>query len=195
MRVLSPMSLSPAWGSGTETRSSQSICPWRSAGLEYWGKQRLHSWRAHTRFHVHQKTWTNQWLHRSLGQTYRWVLEDLLVRQKSVVAHWGGKDTGGRGSREHSSVWALPEVTILVLRTGPTQQPTGSSAGMPQAKQPTEWEHSTTHEQTGRPKPSVPAATHKHTLWHGPTHRRIILSSTYFWAGTSPSHQEACTGP
>ena len=165
MSVLSPMSLSLAWGSGTETRSSQSICPWRPAGLEYWGKQRLHSWRAHTRFHVHQRTWTNQWLHRSLGQTYWWVLEDLLVRQKSVVGHWG-KDTGGRGSREHSSVWALPEVTILALRTGPAQQPTGPSAGMPQAK----------HQQSENTVPPMSRqATQSHLRQQPPTNTLFVM--------------------
>ena len=44
--------------------------------------------------------------------------------------------TGGRGPSEYS-VWALQEVTILALRPGPTQKLTGSSAEMPQVKQPT----------------------------------------------------------
>ena len=60
----------------------------------------------------------------------------------------GGKDTGGRGSREYWSAWALPEVPILAPRSNPTQQPTGSRAGMPQTKQPERQEHSPTHQQT-----------------------------------------------
>ena len=36
----------------------------------------------------------------------------------------------------------------MAPRPGPTQQPAGSSAGMPQTKQPTGWEHSPTHQQT-----------------------------------------------
>ena len=38
---------------------------------------------------------------------------------------------------------------FLCQDLAPTRQPEGSRAGMPQAKQPTEWEHSPTHQQTG----------------------------------------------
>ena len=41
-------------------------------------------------------------------------------------------------------------------RPGPTQQPAISSAGRPQAKQPKNWEHSTTHQHTGCLKSSWP---------------------------------------
>ena len=103
--------------------------------------------------------WAKQWLHRSLGQTYLWVLEALLGRRGSAVAHCRGKDTGGRDAMQFSSEWAPLVVTILALRPGPTQQPEGSSAGTPQAKQPTAWEHRPTHQQTGCLKLSW---THSH---------------------------------
>ena len=36
------------------------------------------------------------------GLNYWWVVEDLLGRQRSPVAHAGSKDTGSRRSREYS---------------------------------------------------------------------------------------------
>ena len=57
MRVLSPMSGSPAWGSGIRRRNYQGI--WSQQGLiarapQNWGKQRFHFWRTHIGSHVHQ---------------------------------------------------------------------------------------------------------------------------------------------
>lgn len=45
------------------------------------------------------------------------------------MARYRDKDTGGSSSEEYSLVWALPEAA-----TSSTQQPPGSSAGVPQAK-------------------------------------------------------------
>ena len=54
--------------------------------------------------------------------------------------------------------WTLQGTLISVSSPGgrhfgtetwPHQQPAGSSAGTPQSKQPTGWEHSPTHQQTG----------------------------------------------
>lgn len=42
-----------------------------------------------------------QRLHRSLSQTYLWVVEGLLGRRGLAVAPCGSKVTGGRDSREH----------------------------------------------------------------------------------------------
>ena len=58
MKVLSPTSGSPGWGSGIRRRNPRALGfedQWGlSAGApQDWGKQRFHSWRAHTRFHVH----------------------------------------------------------------------------------------------------------------------------------------------
>ena len=57
------------------------------------GKQRLHCWGVHTKFHVHRDP---------EHQTYLWVLEGLLGKQELAVARYVGKDTGGRGPSEYS---------------------------------------------------------------------------------------------
>ena len=80
------------------------------------------------------------WLHKRLGQTYLLVLEGLLRRWGAAVAHCSDKDAGGSSFGEYSLTWALLEATIFSPRPGPTQQPGGSSSGMPQAKQPTGWD-------------------------------------------------------
>ena len=51
-----------------------------SEAWQDWGKRRLHSWRMHTRSHVHWDPGQEQRLQRSLGQTYLLVLEGLLRR-------------------------------------------------------------------------------------------------------------------
>ena len=57
------------------------------------------------------------------------------------MTHGVGKDTGGRGTREYSNDVNCPRRNHLRPRPGPTPQPVGSSARMPQAKQPTWQEH------------------------------------------------------
>ena len=57
-----------------------------------------------------------------------------------AVAHHGDKDTGSRSSGKYSLAWALLESTI-----SPTKEPVASTAGSPQAKQPTRREHSPTY--------------------------------------------------
>lgn len=63
-----------------------------------------------------------------------------------------------------SAAWALTEVAILASSPGPTQQLTGSNAGMLQARQPAGWEQ--THlSADSMPKAILtPIATYKHTL-------------------------------
>ena len=72
-----------------------------------WGKQRLHSWKAHTRSHAHWDPGLKQLLHRNLGQTYMRVSEGLLGRRGAAVAQPGGIKIGGRYIREYSSSWTL----------------------------------------------------------------------------------------
>ena len=55
-----------------------------------------------------------------------------------ALAHCGGKDTGSGNIHQHELSW-----------TCPTQQSSVSSAGMPQAKQPTRWGHRPIHQQVG----------------------------------------------
>ena len=44
---------------------------------------------------------TKQDPHRNLSYTYLGVLEGLLGRQRSTMAHCEGKDTGSRSPREY----------------------------------------------------------------------------------------------
>ena len=44
---------------------------------------------------------------------------NLLGKEKLSVAHWGSRDTSGRGHRENPPAWALLEVTILASETWP----------------------------------------------------------------------------
>ena len=146
--------LSQPGGSGIGRRSPQSIWLWRPVRLECRSSRGLGETENPLLESAHKVSRAlgpraKQWLHRSLGQTYLQVLKGLLRRWRSTATHHEGKDPGGRGPSEYSLAWTLLEVTILALRPGLTQQPAGSSAGMPEAKQPTGWEHSSTHQQTG----------------------------------------------
>ena len=82
-----------------------------SAGApQDWGKQGLHSWRVH-KVSCSLGPRAKQWLHRSLGQTYLCVLEGLLGRCWSTVAHRRGKDTGPEAPRnvhQHELSQRLP---------------------------------------------------------------------------------------
>ena len=137
------MSCSPAWSlameGGTPRESDFEDKQSLIAGIpQDWGKQKLHFWREHTRCSAHQDPGKKAvtWVRLNLLR-----LEGLLMRWGAAVAHCWDKDTGSNTSMKYSLVWALLETVILSLRTGPTKQPVGSSAGMPQAKQTTVWEH------------------------------------------------------
>ena len=49
--------------------------------------------------------------HKRLGQTYLLVLEGLLWRQGTAMAHWRGRDTGGMGLT--SVYWHEPSRRLL----------------------------------------------------------------------------------
>ena len=85
--VLSPMSGSPAWGSGIERRSPQSIWLWRPVGFECRSSPELGETDTLLLEGTHKVSGQKQRLHRSLGQTYLLVLEGLR-----------GRRGGGRGS-------------------------------------------------------------------------------------------------
>ena len=114
---------------------------------------------------------TKQWLHKYLSQAYLWVLEGFLGRKGLAVTLCGGKDTGGRGPREYSSVWALPEVTILAPRP-PIQQPAGSFQCWDASGQ-------TTNRLGTQPNPSadrlpevILSSQPMHTPWHSTAHQQ-----------------------
>ena len=87
---------------------------------------------------------------------------------------------------EYSLAWDLLESGVLVPRLGSIQQPIGSSAGIPQAKQPTRQEHSPPHPPSADKLFKVFLST---ALLTGGTRH----CSTYQRARTSPFNEEACT--
>ena len=97
-------------------------------------KQRLHSWRPHTKVVCASGCrGKEQWPRRRLNHTYQLVLEGLLQSRGVAVAHHRGNDTGRRSSGKYSLAWALPKSMI-----SPTKEPVASTAGSPKAKNPTE---------------------------------------------------------
>ena len=136
MRVLSLMSGFPVWGSSIGRRNPQSIWLWRPAGLGYRGSIEL----GKTKTPLLEEgscTLDPGTLHRSLSQTYLWVLVGLLWRQASAVAHCGAR-TLAVEAPWNIHLPAFLEVTTLALRPGTTQLPDGSNTGTPQATQPTQ---------------------------------------------------------
>ena len=99
---------------------------------------------------------------------------------------------GGRHIGEYSPIPGGRQIAwVISTRPGPTQHPVSSSAGTPQAKQPTGQEHSATHQQAGGLKLPEPTAPLHTPLDMALPTRGPKSSSTHQWAGTSPSYQEA----
>ena len=116
-----------------------------------------------------------QWPHRRLNQTYLLVVEHLLQRRGVAVTHCRDKDTGSRSSGKYTWSWALPESAISLAR-----EPVGSSAGAPQAKQPTGRELSPTQQQTSGlkfywalPNRATPSSTNHQSLPTGSLHKLL----------------------
>ena len=116
-----------------------------------------------------------QWPHRRLNQTYLLVLEGLLQRRVVAVAHHRNKDTGSRNSGKYSLAWPFLDSAI-----NHTKKPVASSAGLPQAKQPTGRELKPTHQQTSRlkfywalPTRATPSSTHHQFLPSGSFHKHL----------------------
>ena len=99
------------------------------------------------------------------------------------------RSSSGRSPREHRQAWALLTVTVLASRPGPTQvgvsgqttgrtgtQPHPSADRVPQATL------------SSQPPISTPLNVASPTRGTRP-------SSSHQWAGSNPSHQEACTSP
>ena len=173
----------------------------RECGFEgQWGLITELSWgnrnatlRGHTQdFMCTRNQRKKQWPHKSLGQTYLLVLEGFLQSWK--VDCCGHGDIGSGDPGKCSLGYALFEATIFSSRPGPAQQPVGSSAVTPQAKQLIGWEHSPIHQQTGCLKSSwinsCPINTLPDTAL--PT-RETRPSPTRLWEITSLSRHAACT--
>ena len=168
-------------GSGNGRRNSQRIRLWSLVGFDCrtstgLGETETPLWEGtHKVMCASGPREKEQWPHRRLNQTYLLVLEGLLQRWGVAVAHRGDKDTGSRSSGKYSLAWALPESAI-----SPTKELVGSSAGSPQAKQPTGRKPSPTHQQTSGLKfywaltsRVTPSSTHHQSLPSGSLHKPL----------------------
>ena len=113
---------------------------------EFQGTQgnKLHSWKAHKVLCTPGTREKKQWPHKTLGQTYLLVLEGLLHRQGVAAAHcrqrhWWQQFCGIFTSR------SSPESRYFLTNTWLHPTACSSSAGIPQAKQPTGWQYSSSH--------------------------------------------------
>ena len=79
----------------------------------------------------------------------------------------------------------------LVPRPGPTQQPAAYMAEMPQAKQPTVWEHSSTHQQTGCLKDFLSHFWTHHLTWPCPPEGQVPVLPTNGQALALPTRKPA----
>ena len=127
---LSPMSGSPAWGSGIGKRSPQSIWHWRSVGLECRSCTGLMETEtpllegSHKVSHaLGPRPRAKQWLHRSPGQTYLWISESLEEAEVGCGSMWGQGPGGGSLRVIFVSVTS-PEGCRFGTKTWP--HPTGS---------------------------------------------------------------------
>ena len=123
MRILSPMSGSHAWGSGIGRRSPWSIWHWGQVGLLHRSSTGLGEMETPLLKVVYRLSCAlglreKQRLHRTLGQTCLWFLEDLLGKQGVTVACCGwrtieAKVSGiiiSRNSRggQFGKIWPYP---------------------------------------------------------------------------------------
>ena len=159
-----------------------------------WGKQRLHSRRMHTRFHVHWdlgqssdsigdwarptcRSWRVYWW----GEGWLW----LTVGIRTLVAETPELITVSSPEGHHFGTKTWPHPTACSLQCWDTSGQTTNRVGT----QP--------HPSTNKlPKvvlnPQLPLNTLLDTAL---STRGTKPSSTHQWAGTSPTHQEACTSP
>ena len=171
----------PTWESGNRRGNSQRIRLWRLAGFDCRTSTGLGETETPLLEGTHKVVCTSgprgkeEWPHRRLNQTSLLVLGGLLQRRGVAVAHCEDKDTGSISSGKYSLAWALPESAII-----PTKEPVTSSAGSPQAKQPTGRELSPTHQQTSRlkfywalPNRATPNSTHQQSLLSGSLHKTL----------------------
>ena len=180
MKVLSPTSGFPTWGSGNRRRNSQRIRLWRLTGFDCRTSTGLGETETPLLEDTHKVVCASgpsrkeQWPHRRLN-TYLLVLEGLLQRQGWLWLTVGTRTLaaevlGTTPWREPS--WSLP--------LAPPKSPVASSAGSPQAKWPTRRELSPTHQQTSRlkfywalPTWAIPSSIHHQSLPSGSLHKPL----------------------
>ena len=181
VKVLSPSSGLPTWGSGNRRRNPQRIGLWRIAGFDCRTSTGLGETETPLLEDIHKVLCARggrkkeHWPYRRLKQTYLLVWEGLLQRWGVAVAHCREKNTGSRSSGKYSLAWALPE-----SNNSTTKEPVGSSAGSPSAKQPTGKELIPTHQQTSRLQfywallnRATPSSTHHQSHPLGSLHKPL----------------------
>lgn len=139
-------------------------------------------------------TWTwdkNQWPCKRRSQR---VLQNWRVSYRGrgwLLPHCQDKNTDSDSSGEYSLAWTLLEVAISHQEK--RALPNISSAGTPQARQPTGQEHGCTYQQTDCLRSSW---THGCLLNINSVavlpDKGTTFRSTHQWAATSPNYQEAC---
>ena len=92
VKVLSPMSGFPAWGSDKRTGNPQGIWPWWPVGFDYRTSTGTRGNRdsilgGHKILYAPTPRWKKQWPHRRQSQNDTLVLEGLLWRCASARAH------------------------------------------------------------------------------------------------------------
>ena len=116
VKVLSPTSGFPTWGSGNRRRNPQRIRLWRLAGFDSRTSTGLGETETPLMEGIHKVVYApgcmgkEQWPHRRLNQTYMLVLEGLLQR-RGVAVSPQGQDTGAEvlGSTHwRESSWSPP---------------------------------------------------------------------------------------
>ena len=148
VKVLSPTSGFSTWESGNGRRNSQRIRLWRIVGCDCRTSTGL--WKTETPLleGTHKVVCASGRRGRISDPWEDWTRPTCYCRRVScrgggvAVVHCGGKDTGNRSSGKYSLLWALSESAI-----SPNKEPVGSSAGSPQAKQPTGRERKPTNQQ------------------------------------------------
>ena len=182
MKVLSHMSGFPTWGSGNGRRNSQRIRLWRLVGFDCRTSTGLGETETPLLEGTHKVVCASgprgkeQWPHRRLNQSYLLVLEGLCrgggrlwltVGTRTLAAEVLGSTPWREPSR---SLPLAPSKKLYV----------GSSAGSPQAKQPTGRELSPTHQQTrglkfywALPTRATPSSTHHQSLSPGSLYKSL----------------------
>ena len=138
MKVLNPTSGFPTCGSSNGRRNPQKIWFWSSSGFDHRNSTGLGEIETPLLEGAHRISS----IQRSSGKS-----SDLIRDWAQRTCQYWRVSGRGRGQlwftvgkrTEEAPGWALLE-GVFSLRPGPTQQPVGSSAGMPQAKQPTGWD-------------------------------------------------------
>ena len=147
VKVLSPMSGSPAWGSGNRRRNPQRTWLWKPVVFDPGNSTGLGATETPLLEAVYKVLCTPRPIKISCGLIWAQTRPTCWSWRVSCRSGEQPRLTVGQRHRQQqfSLAWSLLKVTIFSSRPGASQQPIGSSAGTPQDDQSTRVEHSTTH--------------------------------------------------